>query len=133
LKRLVQKLLQRWRRCGGAAAETGAHDGTARTSERRVHTRAGVQDAATGRDAAHGPQQGALGRRQTEQETAAAWSLPMAAVGDGSVTYEARSGGGPGESFLADTGWSNGRWVCRKFQMLEDLPHHLAVRDGGGV
>jgi hypothetical protein len=63
LKRLLQKLVQRWRRCGGAAAETGAHDGTASTSERRVHTRAGMQDAATVRDAAHGHQQGALGRR----------------------------------------------------------------------
>src|SRR5215813_11950934 len=70
------------------------------------------------------------GRRQAEQKTAA-WSLPMAAVGDGSMTHEARSGGGPGEGFLADMGWGNGRWVCRKFQMLEDLPHHLAVRDGG--
>ena len=66
-----------------------------------------------------------------EQETAAAWSLPMAAVGDGSATHEARSGGGPGEGFLADTRWCNGRWVCRKFQMLEDLPDDLAVRDGG--
>ena len=63
MKRLIQKLLQRWRRCGGTAAETGAHDRTARTSERRVHTRAGVQNAATVWDAAHGPQQGALGRR----------------------------------------------------------------------
>ena len=55
----------------------------------------------------------------------------MAAVGDGSVTHEAQSGRGPGEGFLADTGWGNGRWVCRKFQMLEDLPDDLAVRDGG--
>jgi hypothetical protein len=79
-----------------------------------VHTRAGMQDAATVRDAAHGHQQGArwgdadagrqclpthapcAGRRQAEQETAAAWSLSMAAVGDGAVTHEARSGGGPG-------------------------------------
>ena len=70
------------------------------------------------------------GRRQAEQETAA-WSLPMAAVGDGSVTYEARSGGGLGESFLADTGWSNGRWVHGELQMPEDLPDHLTVCDGG--
>jgi len=59
----MQKLLQRWRRGGGAAAETGAHDGTARMSEKLMHTRAGVQDTATARDAAHGQQQGALGRR----------------------------------------------------------------------
>src|SRR4029453_14361099 len=100
-----------------------------------------MQDAATVRDGATGHQQGALGGRGRRTamppnpravcgetsggaETAAAWSLPMAAVGDGSVTHEARLGGGPGEGFLADTSWGNGRWVCRKFQMLEDLPHH---------
>jgi hypothetical protein len=132
---------------GWAAAETSAYDGTASTSERRVHTRTGVQDAATVRGMRHtGPSRArwgdvdagrpclpthapCAGRRQAEQETAA--SLPMGAVGDGSVTHEARSGGRPGAGFLADTGWGNGRWVCRKFQMLEDLPHHLAVRDGG--
>jgi hypothetical protein len=62
------------------------------------------------------------GRCQAEQETAAAWALPMAAVGDGSVTHETWSGGGPGAGFLADTGWCHGRWVCRKFQMLEPGP-----------
>jgi hypothetical protein len=66
-----------------------------------------------------------------EQETATARSLPMTAVGDGSVTHEAWSGRGPGEGFLADTGWCNGRWVCRKFQMLKDLPDDLTVRAGG--
>jgi hypothetical protein len=55
--------LQRCRRCGGVAAETDAHDGTASISERLVHTRAGVQDAAKARDAAHGQQQGAMGIR----------------------------------------------------------------------
>jgi hypothetical protein len=43
-----------------------------------------------------------------EEETAAAWSLPMAAVGDGSVTQEARSSRGPRKGFLADAPWSNG-------------------------
>jgi hypothetical protein len=62
-KSLRQSLLQRCRRCGGAAAETEAHDGTASISERLVHTRAGVQDAAKARDAAHGQQQGAMGIR----------------------------------------------------------------------
>ena len=52
-----------------------------------------------------------------EQETAAR-SLSRAAVGDGTVTHEARPGRGPGEGFLADTGRCNGRWVCRKFQRL---------------
>jgi hypothetical protein len=62
-KSLRQNLLQRCRRCGGAAAETDAHDGTTSISERLVHTRAGVQDAAKARDAAHGQQQGAMGIR----------------------------------------------------------------------
>ena len=53
------------------------------------------------------------GRRQAEKETAAAWSLPMAAVGDGSVTHEARSGGGPGEGGLANTRWRDRGWVGR--------------------
>jgi hypothetical protein len=59
-KSLRQNLLQRCRRCGGVAAETDAHNGTASISERLVHTRAGVQDAAKARDAAHGQQQGAM-------------------------------------------------------------------------
>jgi hypothetical protein len=48
LKRLIQKRLQPWRRSGGAAAEMDAHDGTARTSARRVHTRAGMERGARG-------------------------------------------------------------------------------------
>src|SRR5215471_11476149 len=69
------------------------------------------------------------GRRQAEQETAA-WSLPMAAVGDGSVAHEARSGRGPRKGFLADTRWSNGGWVHRELQMPEDRPDHLALHNG---
>ena len=41
-----------------------------------------------------------------------------------------RSGGGPGEGCLADTGRCHGRWVCRTFQRLEDLPDDLPVRHG---
>ena len=41
-----------------------------------------------------------------------------------------RSGGGPGEGCLADTGRGNGRWVYRTFQRLEDLPDDLPVRHG---
>src|SRR5262247_2790181 len=63
LRRLIQKLLQRWRRCGGAAAETGANDGTASTRERLVHTHAGVQHAAKIRGAAHAQPRDALGVR----------------------------------------------------------------------
>jgi hypothetical protein len=48
LKRLIQKRLQPWKRSGGAAAEMGTHDGTARTSERCVHTRAGMERGARG-------------------------------------------------------------------------------------
>src|SRR5206468_11552414 len=70
------------------------------------------------------------GRRQAAQETAA-WSLPRAAVGDASVTHEVRSGRRPGAGFLADTCWGNGRWVHGELQMPEDLPDHLALRDGG--
>ena len=59
----MQKLLQRCKRCGGVAAETGAHDGAASTNERLVHTRAGVQHAAKTRGAAHEQQRDALGVR----------------------------------------------------------------------
>jgi len=55
LKRLLQKLLQRCKRCGGAA-ETGAHAGIASTSERRGHTRAGVQHASNHRRCERGLQ-----------------------------------------------------------------------------
>jgi hypothetical protein len=48
LKRLIQKRLQPWQRSGGAAAEMGTHDGTARTRERGVHTRAGMERGARG-------------------------------------------------------------------------------------
>jgi hypothetical protein len=37
----------------------------------------------------------------------------------------------PGEGFLANTRRCNRGRVGRKFQMLEDLPDHLAVREGG--
>jgi hypothetical protein len=59
----MQKLLQRCKRCGGAAAETGSHDGAASTSERPVHTHAGVLHASKTRGAAHEQQRDALGAR----------------------------------------------------------------------
>jgi hypothetical protein len=40
------------------------------------------------------------------------------------------SGRGPGKGVLADTGWGQGGGH-RELQMLEELPDHLAVRDGG--
>ena len=51
-------------------------------------------------------------------------------IGDASAAQQVRSGGGPGEGFLADTRWRNGGWSCSKFQMPEDLPDHLALHDG---
>jgi hypothetical protein len=53
------------------------------------------------------------------------------ALGDGVAPYQARSGGGPDEGFLADTCWGNGRWGHGELQMPEDLPDHTALRDGG--
>jgi hypothetical protein len=47
------------------------------------------------------------------------------------VTHEAPSCRGLGPGFLADMGWGNARWVCRKFQRLEDLPDGLAAGEGG--
>ena len=71
------------------------------------------------------------GEPQAEAQTTAAWDLPIGAVGDGPAPHQTRSGGGPGKGFLVDTRWSHGGWVHRKLQMPEDLPDHLAPRDGG--
>jgi hypothetical protein len=110
---------------GVRACRTRPRHGTRHTG----HSRAHWGDADAGRPGlpSHAP---CAGRRPAEQETAA-WSLPMAVVGGGSVTHEARSGGGPGEGFLADMRRSNQGRVDGALQMLEDLPEHLAVRDGG--
>jgi hypothetical protein len=107
--------------------------GRAQSRQGRWHTGSSGAywgDADAGRPGfpSHAP---CVGRRQAEQEEAAAWSRPMAVVGDGSGTHEAQSGGGPGKDFLADTGWCNGRGIGRKFQRLEELPDDLPVRDGG--
>ena len=47
------------------------------------------------------------------------------------TTPQARSGGGPGAGFLAATRRSHGGRISRALQMPEELPNHLAVRDGG--
>src|SRR5262245_42865970 len=70
-------------------------------------------------------------------EAAGVWPDPSAVVptsmhdrgrvGDPRV----RSGGGLGEGFLVDTRQGKRGWICGKFQMPEDLPDHLALRDGG--
>jgi len=52
-------------------------------------------------------------------------------IGDESATHRVRSGGGPGEGFLVDTRRGKRGWICGTFQMPEDLPDHLALRDGG--
>jgi hypothetical protein len=110
---------------GVRACRTRPRYGTRHTG----HSRAHWGDADAGRPGlpSHAPW---AGRQQAEQETAA-WSLPMAVVGGGSVTHEARSGGGPGAGFLADMRRSNQGRVDGALQMLEDLPEHLALRDGG--
>jgi hypothetical protein len=81
---------------GVRACRTRPRHGTRHTG----HSRAPWGDADAGRPGlpSHAP---CAGRRQAEQETAA-WSLPMAGVGGGSVTHEARSGGGAGAGCLAD-------------------------------
>ena len=92
----------------------------ASTNERLMHTRTGVQHAAKTR-----------GRHTSNCETR--WgalaqgsqaSPPMRHVrGDvrRSRRRQWRSGGGPGEGCLADTGRCHGRWVYRTLQRLEDL------------
>jgi len=57
------------------------------------------QDAGRPALRTHGPCEG---RPQAEDQTTAAWSLPIGAVGGGSTPHHARSGGGPGKGFLAD-------------------------------
>jgi hypothetical protein len=53
------------------------------------------------------------------------------ALRERAATPQARSGGGAGEGFLADTLRSNGRGGSRALQMPEELPANLAVRDVG--
>jgi hypothetical protein len=64
-----------------------------------------------------------------EEETAAAWSLPMAAVGDGSVTRAARSSRGPRKGFLADAPWSNaaGTIPDQAFQLVPPVRGDLGA------
>ena len=59
------------------------------------------------------------------------WHLRTSGSGDALAIHEARSGEGPGKGVLAETGWGDRGWVHRQFQMLKDLPDHLALRDGG--
>jgi hypothetical protein len=70
-------------------------------------------------------------RAREEDQTTAAWDLPIGAVGDGSAPHQTRSGGGPRKGFLADTRRCDRGWVCGKFQMPEELADHLAVRESG--
>ena len=70
------------------------------------------------------------GASQAQDQTMAGWHLRGRAIEEGSATPQARSGGGPGEGFLADTRWRNGGWVHGELQMPEDLLDHLTVRDG---
>ena len=47
------------------------------------------------------------------------------------ITRDAMGLGHPVKGFLAGTGRRDGGWVCRKFQMAEDLADDLALRDDG--
>jgi hypothetical protein len=78
------------------------------------------------------PHSGPAGEPSGQRRDDGCMVPPQRSVGDGATPHQARSGGGPREGFLADTGWCNGRWDCRKFQMPEDLPDHLAVREDAG-
>jgi len=54
----------------------------------------------------------------------------MTTAGDGAVTHEARSGGGPGKGVLADTRRSERGRVYGQLQLPEELPDDLAVGHG---
>jgi hypothetical protein len=110
-------------------AATRAHAGIARTSERRVHTRAGVQDVAMANGVVEGQQRDALrGVRRTQDRPL---STSQRQLRGPQMEESTRSGGGPGERFLAETRRGNRGWVHRQFQMPEDFPDHRALRDGG--
>ena len=116
---LIQKRLQRWRRSGGAAAETGAHAGTACTSERRVHTRVGVKHAAKARGTPPWEPWDALpppSSTPSHHLTHHPRSDPPGAVRR--RTRQRRPGGHAPER--------SGAGLCQ-FQMPEDLPDDLAV------
>jgi hypothetical protein len=132
----------------GRRYETGANALAHASAADGLSTRAGVQDACKARGTTPGQQRDALGCHDAgqpglpthrpcvgalpaEDQTKVVWHPRVGAVGDGSATHQARSGGGPHKGFLADTRRSNRGWVCGKLQMPEDLPAHLAVRDGG--
>ncbi len=67
---------------------------------------------------------------QAQDQTTVDWHPRTSVIGDGSATHQKRSGGGPREGFLASTSRGNGGWVSRELQMPENLPDHLALRDG---
>src|SRR5262249_23655624 len=83
-----------------------------------------------GRRTASPPHLQEEGGSQTQAQTTAAEPPRAGAIGDGAAPYRVRSGGGPGEGFLADACRCNRGRVRRELQMPEDFPDHLAVRDG---
>ena len=70
------------------------------------------------------------GRPQAQDQTMAVWHPRGRVIGDGFATPQARSGGDPGEGFLAATSRSHRGRVGRELQRPEDLPDHLAWRGG---
>jgi hypothetical protein len=70
------------------------------------------------------------GGPQAQDQTMAVWHPRARVIGDGFATLQARSGGGPGEGCLAATSRSHRGRVGHELQMPEELPEHLAWRDG---
>jgi hypothetical protein len=86
--------------------------------------------AAAGRDGGVGMTQDSHPSLPTGRERRERRLRTRRRLGDGSATHHKRSGEGPREGCLASTSRGNGGWVRRELQMPEDLPDHLALRDG---
>ena len=73
---------------------------------------------------------GGARRTQARQRARPLAQDQMTTAGDGAVTHEARSGGGPGKGVLADTRRSERGRVYGQLQLPEELPDDLAVGHG---
>jgi hypothetical protein len=119
---LIQKRLPRWRRSGGAAAETGAPAETAGTSARRGHTRVGVKHAAQASGTLPWEAREALGGRAGRRPACAPHSL--AARG-------APSGAGPDDGCRGRC--SDPRGAVRRRPRPRRPGGHAPERAGAGL
>jgi len=119
---LIQKRLPRWRRSGGAAAETGAPAETAGTSARRGHTRVGVKHAAQASGTLPWEAREALGGRAGRRPACAPHSL--AARG-------APSGAGPDDGCRGRC--SDPRGAVRRRPRPRRPGGHASERAGAGL